>query len=159
MSTACHPETDGQTESTNPVIDTYLRSYCDYEQNDWAEMLPMTEYAYNNSKHSSTKISPFCALYGYEPKTNWPTKVDFNNPASEIFGHYVTGVHKTLSENLDKARELMGKYYNKKRGTIEDFNKGELVMLERKEYKSKTLMQESRRQDVWTVSGTLGPPQ
>jgi transposase InsO family protein len=37
MSTACHPETDRQTERINQVIEAYLRSYCNYEQNDWKE--------------------------------------------------------------------------------------------------------------------------
>jgi len=54
MSTAYHPQTDGQTECINQVIESYLRSYCNYEQNDWASMLAMAEYAYTNSKHSST---------------------------------------------------------------------------------------------------------
>jgi len=77
MSTAFHPESDGQTERINQVIESYLRSYCNYEQNDWASMLAMAEYAYNNSKHSSTKISPFYANYGFEPRTNWPTEIQF----------------------------------------------------------------------------------
>jgi len=51
MSTAYHPQTDGPTERINQVIEAYLRSYCDYEQNHWASMLAMAEYAYNNSKH------------------------------------------------------------------------------------------------------------
>jgi len=56
MSTAFHPESDGQTERIDQVIESYRRSYCNYEQNDWASMLAIAEYAYNNSKHSSTKI-------------------------------------------------------------------------------------------------------
>jgi len=45
MSTAYHPQTDGQTERINHVIESYLRSYCNYEQNDWASMVAMAEYA------------------------------------------------------------------------------------------------------------------
>jgi transposase InsO family protein len=63
MSTAYHPQTDGKTERINQVIKSYLRSYCNYEQNDWASMLTMAECAYNNSKHTATKISPFYANY------------------------------------------------------------------------------------------------
>jgi len=70
MSMAFHPQTDGQTERTNQVIEEYLRSYCNYEQNDWAEMLAMAEFPYNNSKHSATKITPCYANYGYKPQTN-----------------------------------------------------------------------------------------
>jgi len=77
MSTPYHPQSDGQTESINQVIESYLRSYCNYEQNDWAVMLAMAKYVFNNSKHSATKISPFYANYGYEPRTNWPTEIQF----------------------------------------------------------------------------------
>jgi hypothetical protein len=49
---AYHPQTNGQTECINQVIELYLRSYCNYEQTDWASMLAMAEYAYNNSKHA-----------------------------------------------------------------------------------------------------------
>jgi len=58
MCTAYHPLTDGQMERINQVIESYLRSYCNFEQNDWASLLAMAEYAYNNCKHSSTKMSP-----------------------------------------------------------------------------------------------------
>jgi hypothetical protein len=46
MSTAFHPLTDGQTERINQVLEAYLREYCNYEQNDWAELLPLAEYAF-----------------------------------------------------------------------------------------------------------------
>jgi len=137
MSTAFHPQTEGQTERLNQVIEPYLRSYCNYEQNDWTEMLRMAEFVYNNSKHSATKISPFYANYGYEPRTNWPTDIQFRNPASEIYGHYMTGVHQKLSTQLENVRSSMGKYYDRKRRSIESFKKGELVMLNGKNIRSK----------------------
>jgi len=129
MSTAYHPQTAGQTERINQVIKSYLRSYCNYEQNDWASMLAMAEYAYNNSKHSATKISPFYANYGFEPRTTWPTDIQFRNPASEMYGHYMTDVHCRLREWSAKSVELMKKYYNKKRKITEPIKKGELVLL------------------------------
>ena len=129
MSTAFHPQTDGQTERINQVIEAYLRSYCNYEHNDWAEMLGMSEFAYNNSEHSATKISPFYANYGYEPRANWPMDIQFRNLASEMYGHYLTALHKKLSTQLETVRSSMAKYYNTKRRSIESFKKGELVML------------------------------
>jgi hypothetical protein len=76
-------------------------------------MLAMAEFAYNNSKHSATKITPFYANYGFEPRTNWPTDIWVRNPATEMNGHYMTVLHKRLSEQLEVARESMDKYYNK----------------------------------------------
>jgi len=137
MSTAYHPQTDGQTERMNQVIEAYLRSYCNYEQNDWSEMLAMAEYAYNNSKHSATKISPFYANYRYEPRTNWPTEVQFRNPASELYAHYMNTIHEKLKEKLSEARGNMAKYYDKKRRDIPGFKKGEFVMLNGKNIRSK----------------------
>jgi hypothetical protein len=106
-------------------------------------MLEMAEYAYNNSKHSATKISAFYANYGYEPRTNWPTEVQFRNPASELSGHYMTSVHTKLSNQLKVSIEAMRKYYDKKRKSIEPFAKGDLVMLNGKKYTRQTSLQEA----------------
>src|SRR4030095_1909010 len=70
FSTAFHPQTDGQTERVIQVIQVFLRSFCSYEQDDWVELLPMAEYAYNSAVSSSTTVSPFYANYGYHPRTN-----------------------------------------------------------------------------------------
>ena len=49
MSTAYHPQIDGQTERTNQVLEGYLRNFVNYHQNDWYQLLPLAEHAYNNS--------------------------------------------------------------------------------------------------------------
>jgi len=97
----------------------------------------MAEYAYNNSKHSSTKISPFHANYGFEPRTTWPTEIQFKNPASELYGHYMTNIHTKVKERLSEAMESMKKNYNNKRKSIEPFVKGELVMLNGRNIRAK----------------------
>jgi len=73
-------------------------------------MLAMTEYAYNNSKHSATKISLFYCNNGFKPRTNWPTVVQFRNPASELYGHYTDAVHQKLSTQLALSIKAMKKY-------------------------------------------------
>ena len=55
-SSAFNPQTDGQTERLNSVLEQFLRMYCDYQQTDWASLLPMAEFSYNNSKHSATTL-------------------------------------------------------------------------------------------------------
>ena len=69
MSTAYHPQTDGQAERTNQVLEGYLRNFVNYDQNDWYQLLPLAEYAYNNSKASAHKLTPFFANYGLHPQT------------------------------------------------------------------------------------------
>ncbi|MBW0522624.1 hypothetical protein O181_062339 [Austropuccinia psidii MF-1] len=54
-----HPETDGQTERANQILEQYLWMYVSYHQYYWNTWLPLSEFAYNNSDHSSTKQSPF----------------------------------------------------------------------------------------------------
>src|SRR5690606_21086339 len=49
LSTAYHPETDGQTERINQVLEQYLRGYCNYMQDDWIDWLSMAEFAYRNA--------------------------------------------------------------------------------------------------------------
>jgi hypothetical protein len=61
ISTAYHPQSDGQTESINQVIAAYQRSYCNYEQNDSVAILPMAECAYNDLRHTAAKNSPYLA--------------------------------------------------------------------------------------------------
>ena len=67
MSTAFHPQTDGQTERTNQTLEQYLRAYCTNDNNQWAACLPHAQYAYNNSFHATIGMCPFEALYGYQP--------------------------------------------------------------------------------------------
>ena len=57
ISTAFHPQTDGQTERVNAVLEQYLRGYCGYQQDNWAELLTMSEFAYNNTISSTTLLS------------------------------------------------------------------------------------------------------
>jgi transposase InsO family protein len=70
MSSAHHPETDGQTERVNQLLEQCLRIFTNYEQNDWSEKLPMAEFSYNNSVTNATGKTPFYANYGFHPHCN-----------------------------------------------------------------------------------------
>ena len=62
MSTAYHPQPDGQTERTNQVLEGYLRTFVNYDQNDWYQLLPLAEHAYNNLATNAHKMTPFRQL-------------------------------------------------------------------------------------------------
>ena len=66
LSTAYHPETDGSTERANQEVETYLRTFVAYEQNDWVRWIPLAQIAINNKPASSTQISPFFMSHGYD---------------------------------------------------------------------------------------------
>ncbi|POM77142.1 Pol protein [Phytophthora palmivora] len=59
MSTADHPQTDGQTERVNRVLEDTLRSICAEAPRSWSDQLPMVEFALNNAVHASTGFTPF----------------------------------------------------------------------------------------------------
>jgi hypothetical protein len=89
MSTAFHPQTDGQTERLNQTIEAYLRSFVNYEQDDWVNLLPMAEFAYNNSVTTATGLSPFYANYGFHPTAANPSAIRPLNPASIVYAHWM----------------------------------------------------------------------
>jgi hypothetical protein len=68
LSTAFHPQTDGQTERVNALLEQYLRGYISYQQDDWYDNLALAEFAYNDSISVTTKVTPFFANYGYNPR-------------------------------------------------------------------------------------------
>jgi hypothetical protein len=80
MSTAYHPQTDGQTECVNQELEQYLHAYTSLHQDDWADFLPLAEFAHNSCIHSTTKVSPFKALMGYDPNPLPSSLPDSSNP-------------------------------------------------------------------------------
>ena len=65
LSTAFHPQYDGQIESQKSTMEAYLRAFVNFEQNNWAKLLSMAEFAYNNAKNASTGHTPFELNCGY----------------------------------------------------------------------------------------------
>ena len=72
LSTAYHPQTDGQTERTNQEIETYLCIFCTNNPHSWPDLLPTTEFLHNTTPHHSTKVSPFSLLLRYIPQAYPP---------------------------------------------------------------------------------------
>jgi len=60
-----HPKGDGQTECTNQTLEQYLYVYCNYQQDNWSELLSLVEFAYNNAPSATTGVSLFFANKGY----------------------------------------------------------------------------------------------
>jgi hypothetical protein len=67
MSTSYHPQTNGQTERVNQCLEMYLRCVVHDNPKQWANLLPLAEFRYNTTHHSSLGCSPFKAVYGREP--------------------------------------------------------------------------------------------
>ena len=67
LSTAYHPQTDGQSERANQRVKQYLRIYGNEEKNDWVKLLPLAQYTHNMWMNESTKATPFELLIGHTP--------------------------------------------------------------------------------------------
>ena len=131
LSTAYHPQTDGQTERLNQVMEQYLRTFVNYKQNDWSSMLGQASLAYNNLEHSAIGMSPFYANYGYHPR--WTdTLGDIGEgevPAGTSRAEDILEVHKYCRERIQEANEQYARSYDKGRSETPVFDVGEEVMV------------------------------
>jgi transposase InsO family protein len=62
-----HPQMDGQTERVNRKVEKYLRTFVNHKQDDWADWLPLAEFAFNNLVHEATGQTPFFLNKGQHP--------------------------------------------------------------------------------------------
>jgi hypothetical protein len=111
LSTAFHPESDGQTEIFNKEMERYLRTYVDYLQTNWKELLPMAEFACNNAPSSSTKVSPFFATRGYNPRMSFdlkPVVQEPRNPGEKVARAQAESFARKMKETWEFLQEQMG---------------------------------------------------
>ncbi|KAM4064780.1 reverse transcriptase (RNA-dependent DNA polymerase) [Hirsutella rhossiliensis] len=137
LSTAYHPQTDGQTERLNQTLEQYLRCYISYEQNDWVKWLPTAQLAYNSSVTETTKLSPAYANYGYNPEA---FKVTRQGPQAEraiLQADQLRKLHEEMQQELQFVRERMSTHYNRKRLQGPIFREGDMVYLVRRNIKTK----------------------
>jgi hypothetical protein len=129
LSTAYHPETDGQTERTNQTLEGYLRCYTNYNQDDWFHLLPMAEFAYNNSPNS--RGSPFFLNYGYHPRMDFLSKSVPPGVPAYLDPQKLAKIRETAHELLLRAAEDLKKYADRHRKDI-TFHVGQKVYLSTK---------------------------
>ena len=137
MSTAFHPQTDGQTERLNQTIEAYLRAFVSKEQVDWVRLLPMAEFAYNNSTTTGNGMSPFYANYGFHPATMNPASTEPLNPASQVYTHWMHTVHDESWRGLEYVQERMHRYTDPTRKEPPAYQVGDLVMLNGRNIKAR----------------------
>ncbi|RVW97716.1 Transposon Ty3-G Gag-Pol polyprotein [Vitis vinifera] len=135
LSTAYHPQTDGQTEVVNRCIETYLRCMAGDNPGQWANWISLAEFWYNTSYHSSLKMSPFEALYGYAPPLQIPYfPKDSNVEAVDRVLNERESWLQLLKHHLSKAQQRMKIQADKNRFDRE-FDIGDMVLLKLQAYK------------------------
>ena len=128
LSTAYHPQSDGQTERVNQTLEQYLRIYCAYQQDDWHEWLPLAEFAYNNTDHASTGMSPFMANYGFNPSLNVVDGATVSVPGA-YFMRDLSAVQASVRQALQQAQASQKKFADRSRSAHPPFAVGDQVML------------------------------
>lgn len=137
LSSAFHPQTDGQTERTNATLEQYLRCFSNHQQDDWAEHLPLAEFCYNNTEHSSTHQTPFFALHGYHPRFNVQVpRTTSSNPIAQERLKMLKQVQEDIQFHIKAAQETQEHYYNQRVEPQPALRPGDRVWLLRKHIKT-----------------------
>jgi hypothetical protein len=108
FSTTCHPRTDGQTEVVNRTLGTMLPAVLKKNLKIW-EDLPHVEFAYNRVTHSTTKVSSFQVVYGFNPRA--PTDILPLDTSERIHSDakeradFIFKMHETNMHNIEKMTE------------------------------------------------------
>lgn len=145
LSTAFHPEFDGQTEIANAEMERFLRTYVNYMQDDWKDWLPMAEFAINNSVSASTGVTPFFSNKGYHPRMSFdpqPVVPRVSGPAkksrqrADDIATKMIAVWEHLRENTALAQLRMEEFANRKRSYSPNYQVGNKVYLSTKNIKT-----------------------
>jgi len=133
FSTSCHPQTDGQTEVVNRSLSTLLRVLLKGNHKSWDEYLPHIEFAYNRVVHSTTKLSPFEVVYGFNPLTPLdllplPTSFDFVHKEGVSKSKFIKDFHEKVKHQIQAQVEKIAHSKNKGK-RVRSFNEGDLVWL------------------------------
>jgi len=122
MSTAYRPQTDGQTEKANQVVEAMLRCVTSNEQSNWSTMLPTVAFSYNNSINVSTGYTPFYLTYLQHPLVpatlDHPMTLTGGNATALDMIDTMHNTIETVKTNLLYAQQQQAKYYNKKHCAI-----------------------------------------
>lgn len=103
-------------EGVNQVLEQYLRIFCDYQQDNWLDILPLAEFTYNNAQHASTRMSPFFANYGQHPcctlRIANPSLISGSNPSTEVLAQKLREIHDQAKSQLGQAQAKYKETYD-----------------------------------------------
>ena len=99
-----HPKGDGQMEQTNQTLKQYLQIFCNYQQDNWYTLLPLVEFAYNNTPSITTGISPFFANKGYHLNLTIHPESDLDSSRAKDLIVDLDELHKELKSEIAEAQ-------------------------------------------------------
>ncbi|GJZ33019.1 putative reverse transcriptase domain-containing protein [Tanacetum coccineum] len=120
LSTAYHPQTDGQSERTIQTLEDMLRACVIDFGNGWDRHLPLVEFSYNNSYHTSIKAAPFEALYGRKCRSPvcWAEVGEAQLTRPEIIHETTEKIFK-IRDRMQAARDRQKSYADQRRRPLE----------------------------------------
>jgi flagellar biosynthesis regulator FlaF len=121
---AFHPETDGISERTNQWVEGFLRTFCNYRQDDWSKWLPIAEFCHNHHRNAATGMSAFEAVYGRNPVWNL-FEEDIGQEGNVLAAE---GMHSVMTKVWDEAIASM-ELHQGIRSPIEGLSVGDKVWL------------------------------
>jgi len=124
-----HPETNSQAEWTNQTLEQYLHIYCNYQQNNWSELLPLAKFAYNNVPSATTGVSPFFANKGYHPNLIIYPEQDIASSYACDFIVDLDELQSTLREEIARAQRQYQPSANSCQQQPPDFQVGQSVFI------------------------------
>ena len=107
--TTYHPQADRQTEWVNRELEQYLRLFCSERQNDWADLLPMAEFQYNNHIHSSTQQTPFMLNCRQHPRMGFEPQQPSWLESANKFADQMKVATEEVKVALSKAKDDMAR--------------------------------------------------
>jgi len=131
-STAYHPQTDGQTERTNQVLEGYLTNICQLRSKRVVSTIAVSRTCLQQPATNAHKMTPFFANYGFHPQTEWMKETEAHNPGATIYAHWMQDIHRQVKETLENTRESLKKYYDPNATKQPTIEVGDLVMLNAK---------------------------
>ena len=114
LSTAYHPQMDGQIERINQELEQYLRVFIDHRQEQWLDWLEIAEFTYNNKIHVATKTSPFKANYGQDPRMGFEGRRKGKYKAAGKFVEKMKKIQEEAKAALEKAQEEMKRFRDRR---------------------------------------------
>ena len=116
-----HLEANSQAEQTNQMSEQYLHVYCNYQQDNWSELLPLAEFAYNNAPSATTGISPFFTNKGYHPNLSVYPEWKIASSHACDFVLNLDKLQNMLKEEITKAQRQYQLSANSRRQQPPDF--------------------------------------
>jgi len=124
-----HLEANGQAEQTNQTLEQYLCVYCNYQQDNWSELLPLAEFAYNNAPSVTTGVSPFFANKGYHPNLLVYPEQDIASSRARDFVIDLDELQSTLKMEIANAQRQYKPSADSHRQQPPDFQAGQSVFV------------------------------